>query len=351
MSQLDQLNNLKVINITKPPAAVPPKAPKPAKPDQVTLLAKKLNGSRDMNKTHAFEFWVAYQHDINNFNKFSGYNPVLHRSILSKWNNFYGETEPNFTNLTVAETAYYSDFSSFLGINLKKTFGSIGHAFGWVGNEVGHAGKWVGNEASHAAGFVAHSAVDIAHDVRNVAVGAAHDVRNVTVEGAHGLGHAVKFERNLETRLHKFVVKETSQVGHAVAPYWKIIATAAICTVLIMTGVGIPVALAIGSALLTGLDAIKAPVPPLEMGAGSGGGEAGPTGDGSGFPSSGGDPSNGVSEADQQALAAQQQAAQQAQADYAAAQAKHIKKVAIIVAISIVGVIVAYLIYRHKKKK
>ena len=109
---LDQVDKIKIVNTTKPPIPVPPK-PKPKKPDAVTLLAQKLNAHRDINKTHAFEFWAAYQPELNDYSAFTGFDPVMHRNILiklNKYSNFYGESEPDFTNLTIAEQAYYSDF-------------------------------------------------------------------------------------------------------------------------------------------------------------------------------------------------------------------------------------------------
>jgi len=291
-------------------------------------LAKKLNARRDIDTTHDFPFWEAKDSVINDWSAFNAlHNQVLTNRAKHGISSFVGDKNFDYDNMSSADIQYYEDF---LGGIFKK----IGHAVGKVGTDIGHGARSV--------------ALATAHGVRDVAVGAAHDVRDVQ-------GDMNKEVLKLHSEEDKQIDKILKDVGHGVEtglkaaePYWKVIATAVVVAALCYTGVGIPIALAIGSATLTGLDSIKAPTPYLAPQAGDGGGEGGADDSGDG----GDDSGDGTSDQpnDQSQRIQQQQAQAQAEADAQAAQQAHaLKKKVIYISLAVVAVI--GIVWWYKKHK
>jgi hypothetical protein len=300
-------------------------------------LAKKLNARRDVNTTQDFVFWEAKDSVINDYSAFtdlkngnwSRYNGINQRVLTNRREkaSFLGDKNFDYDNMSTADIAYYEDFLGFI----KKAVNSVGHAVRSVATGVAHGARSVG--------------LDIAHGTRDVAVGAAHDIHTVQ-------GDMNKVVLKLHSDEDKQINRIFKDVGHGVEaglkaaePYWKVIATAVVVVVLCYTGVGIPAALAIGSAALTGLDAIKSPTPYLapQVGDGSGGGDgSGDVGDGGDDTGYGDqpDPNQSQSIADQQA---------QAQADAAIAHKKKLIYigVGVVTVIAVIGIVWWY--KKHKK--
>jgi hypothetical protein len=353
MNQVEQLNNLKILKSQAPPAAIPPPPPLTPRYDEETIQAMKLNAKRDLNRAHPFQFWVAYQNQINDFGDYSkpgvpiykNYSPDMHAAILRKWklsyvnsgngrlsSSFYGSDGPkDFTNWTDAEIYYYSSFSDFLGINFKKIFHNIGHAIGSVGSDIGRAAKWTGLEVSDAAHWASQE---------HAKVGEALHIKPPSAlgnEAKHFIGWLTT-EKNKSTG-------EINKVLHAVEPYWKVIATAGLVVLSIASfGIAAPLAISMGAALLTGLDQIKPPEPPL----GGGDGIGPDSGGGAGFLPDGTDDGGGTTP--EQAAAAQA-AYEQQQAAYQEAVKKHRKLVIMILGAAIAAVIISIVIWHHKKHK
>jgi len=298
-------------------------------------LAKTLNGKHDINTTQDFPFWEAKDSVINDYSAFtdlkngnwSRYNGINQRVLINRREkaSFLGDKNFDYDNMSTADIAYYEDFLGFI----KKAVNSVGHA-------------------------VRSVAVGAAHGVRDVTVGAAHDVRNVAVDATHDVRNTATDVGKEAVKLHNAQDKEIDKVlkgvGHgvegglkAVEPYWKVIATAAIVAGLAMTGVGIPLALSIGAAALTGLDSIKPAIPYLSPLAGDGGGgDSGDDGDETG--EDGGDDQQPTDQS--QSLQQQQE---QAEADAAQAAEARKKKI-IYIAIAVIAVIgIVWWYKKHKK--
>ena len=271
-------NNLQFADRGITPSLPEPANPKKQHHDPLAAMVKKLNQRRDINTTHDFEYWIANDADLNDWSAFN----AIHRKVLANrkfFNNFSGNKDVDFTNLSDAEIQFYSDF---LGINFKK----IGHAIGSAatsvahvvrdgavgvahgarsaGLAVAHGGRAVGLAVAHT---VRDGAVDVAHASRSVGLGVAHSGRSVGLAVAHtGRDIGVGFAHGARA------------VGKAVAPYWKVLASAAVVVVaaaLSATGIGIPAGAALFAASFSALNAIPSGTPDLPPGFGAGGGDLG----------------------------------------------------------------------------
>jgi hypothetical protein len=226
-------------------------------------IVERLNDNRDMNTTHDFQYFTLDPATAEEYSAFTNiHNKVMRARTGSS---FLGDNYFNTHELSAADIEFYDDFigrhSSFLGINFKK----IGKAIGHAATDVGHAARSVVDDTGHAVRNVAEGA---AHTVRAGADDVAHGTRTIGLGVAHGYraaGLAVAHEQRAEF--------------NAVKPYWKEIAAAAVIGVLAATGVGLPAAIALGGALLTGLNSIPAnqdaPFVPNGAGSGAGMGEGG----------------------------------------------------------------------------
>ncbi|MGZ3983431.1 MAG: hypothetical protein ACXVJE_19540 [Mucilaginibacter sp.] len=349
--QPHQLKNLTPVGaVNQNPGTV-----KPRRLSKAQKLARELNRNRDLNTAHDFDFIALKDTDITDDSAFNGIWAKIAENRKT-YNNFSGDPAIDFTNLTPAEIQYFSDYcSEFLGINFKK----IGHALGSAATDVGHAvrggavavahvsrdfGTVVGHGARAAGLAVAHVGRDIGQDVGKVAgkgaTAVGHVSRDIAVDVAHG------------TRAVGLATAHGARAaGKAVAPYWKVIGTAALVAVLAATGVGLPIALSIGAAALTGLDAIQPAQPELPAGFGAGATMGGS--DGGGFPSVGGDdPQTDDDTAQSDAPTPHDEQEAQAQADEETAQAEadakaHTKKL-MLWGGAIVAIIVAVYLLKRK---
>lgn len=281
-------------------------------------LAKKLNAHRDLDTTHDFDYWEAKDSVINDWSAFN----AIERRVMenrAKYSSFVGDKSFDYENMSMADIAYYEDF---LGGILKK----IGHA------------------ATSVAHGVRSVATDAAHGVRDVAQDAAHATRTGVTDVAH-VDRAVLTDTGHIARSAALdVAHDARAVGKAAAPYWKVILTAALVATLAATGVGIPLALAIGGAALSGLDSIQPKTPYLTPEAGDGGGgDGGDDGDGAG------DDDSGEPTDQSQSIAAQQQAQADQQAQAAAIAAASHKKKLILIAAGVVAAIIVIWWIRRKK--
>jgi hypothetical protein len=294
-----------------------------ARPSREQRIVNQLNADRDINTTHDFDYWIFRDEEILDTQAFTG---MVQKN--SEFFQFVGNQgwDPNTIDISDV-TEYYEDF---LGINFKK----IGKAIGGAATDVAHGVRSVAVGAAHDARDLADNtadvtrdaAVDVAHAGRTAGLAAAHTERNFAVDVAH-LQRA-EFE--------------------AVKPYWKPILGVAAMAVLIASGVGIPAALAIGGALLTGLNQIgKTQQQPYIPADGDGGGM--PDDGSDGMPDGAdlddpGDTGEGLTPQEQQAAVAQHNADLQAEAEAVAR-----KKKILIYSAAIMAVVVIYWFFIRKK--